>query len=71
MSNHKVIFKKFLDELKIKEASGSARKKSKKRDTILPIVIFSFFYVACLYASTDPHQLSFMEDLLLYICKSY
>jgi hypothetical protein len=38
-SNHKVIFEKFLDELEIEEASRSARKKSKKCDTIPPTII--------------------------------
>lgn len=70
-SNHNVIFEKYIDQLEIEEASRSARKKSKKRDTIPPTTISAFFGASRPYASTDPHQLSFMEDLLLYICKSY
>lgn len=71
--NHSVIFERYKTEREAGEllATGSARKKSKTRPTIPPSEITSFFGAQRPYNKSDPAQVKFMEDLLLFICKSY
>lgn len=70
---HVLAFDKY-KRLKLEEESstaGPAFKKSKTRSTIPPGDISQYFSSQRSYHKADPAQVKFMEDLVLFVCKSY